>query len=98
MLVHWADCKSADGRHARFDSWTVHVDDAQWLRTLGDSEVVYLNANSCWQMIEFWEEVSSPDCEPETKSWVYTRHYAKLVRVTAMPPYFNPNQEVRHEP
>ena len=72
--------------------------DEQWLDFLSRSEVVYANANSCWQMIECWEEVSSPDCEPGAKSWAYVRHFAKVMRVTAMPADFEPHMEVRHEP
>lgn len=68
------------------------MDDTEWLDYLGRSEIVYLNANSCWHMIERWEEVSSPDCEPEVKNWAYVRHFSKLVRITAMPPDFDPGQ------
>lgn len=68
------------------------LSDAEWYDALGRSESVYMSPESGWYMIEYWQEASNPECEPELKNWAYFRNFGQLVRVTKMPAGFDPRK------
>ena len=58
-----------------------------WLKVIGEADVTHIDSGDQWMMLECWHQERSG----ELYTYPYTRLYAKIVRVSRLPSWFDPN-------